>query len=124
SAVHKVVLFGGGNNSKDLYKIDAAGKITGCKTAPFEVGINTAVVTSDPVSGDFLVLHKDDKFYSYNPKTDTWKELTTKGMPFAMKGSSFDVVATPISNYGVTLFFTAPRKGLKVVLYKHSASKD
>jgi hypothetical protein len=120
SAAHKVVLFGGGNNSKDLYRLDAAGAITACKTAPFEVGINTAVVTSDPVSGDFLVLHKDDKFYSYNPKTDTWKELATEGMPFAMKGSSFDVVATPVADHGVTLFFTAQRKGLNVVLYKHA----
>jgi len=40
-----------------------------------------------------------------------------------MKGSSFDVVATPVSNHGVTMFFTAERKGLKVSLYKHVASK-
>jgi hypothetical protein len=119
SAVHKVVLFGGGNNSRDLYKLDAEGKITPLKPAPFEIGINTAVVTVDPVSGDFLVLHKDDKFLSFNPVTDSWKDLGTTGMPLQMKGSSFDVVATPISSDGVTLFFTAQRKGLKVCLYKH-----
>ena len=123
SAVGKVVLFGGGNNSKDLYKLDAAGKITQLKPAPVEVGINTTVVTSDPVSGNFLVLHKDDKFYSFDAAEDAWKELGTEGMPFRMKGSSFDVVATPVSNYGVTLFFTAERKGLKVYLYKHTASR-
>jgi hypothetical protein len=120
SALHKVVLFGGGNNSKELYRLDPAGKITECKPAPFEVGINTAVVTTDPVSGEFLVLHKDDHFYSYHPGTDTWKELPTTGMPFAMKGSSFDVVATPIARHGVILFFTAERKGLKVCLHKHA----
>ena len=87
--------------------------------APVEVGINTAVVTTDPVSGDFLILHKNDQFYSLNATTDTWKELSTKGMPFRMKGSSFDVVATPVSSLGVTFFFTAERKGLKVCLYKH-----
>jgi hypothetical protein len=119
SAVHKVVLLGGGNNSKDLHRLDGTGKFTPCKQAPFEVGINTALVTSDPVSGEFLVLHKDDRFYSYNPATDAWKELSTEGMPFAMKGSSFDVVATPVTDHGVTLFFTAERKGLKIVLYKH-----
>jgi hypothetical protein len=121
SAVHKLVLLGGGNNSKDLHKLDTEGRITALKEAPFEVGINTAVVTSDPVSGNFLVLHKDDKFYSVNPVTDTWTELSTEEMPFKMKGSSFDVVATPISNHGVTLFFTAERKGLKVCLYKRAA---
>jgi hypothetical protein len=122
SAVHKVVLFGGGNNSKNLYKLDADGKITELKPAPVEVGINTAVVTIDPVSGELLVLHKDDRFYSYNPAKDTWKELSTEGMPFSMKGSSFAVVATPVSDHGVTLFFTAERKGLKVCLYKHATA--
>jgi hypothetical protein len=120
SARHKLVLFGGGNNSKAIYKLDATGKISALKDAPAEIGINTAVITTDPVSGDFLVLHKDDKFYAYNPTTDDWKELPTEGMPFPMKGNSFDVVATPVSNYGVTLFFTAERKGLKVCLYKHT----
>ncbi len=124
SAAQKLVLFGGGNNSKDLFKLDAEGKITRLKPAPFEVGINTAVVTSDPVSGDFLILHKDDQFYSLNATTDTWKELSTQGMPFMMKGSSFDVVAAPVSNQGVTMFFTAQRKGLKVCLYKHAAIKN
>ena len=119
SAAQKLVLFGGGNGSKDLYKLDAAGKVAKLPPAPFEVGINTAVVTSDPVSGDFLILHKDDRFYSLNATTETWKELSTKGMPFQMKGSSFDVVATPLSNHGATLFFTAERKDLKVCLYKH-----
>jgi hypothetical protein len=120
SSAQKVVLLGGGNNSKDLYKLDAEGKLTKLPPAPFEVGINTAVVTSDPVSGDFLILHKDDRFYSLNAAAETWKELSTKGMPFQMKGSSFDVVATPLSDHGVTLFFTAERKGLKVCLYKHA----
>src|SRR5499427_3031004 len=71
SAAHKVVLFGGGNNSKDLYRLDAEGNITKIKPAPVEVGINTAVVMSDPVSGDFLVLHKDDNFYALDPVKDS-----------------------------------------------------
>lgn len=123
SAVHKVVLFGGGNGSKQLYRLDTEGKVTPLKPAPVEVGINTAIVTSDPVSGNFLVLHKDDRFWSLDPIKDTWSELSTEGMPFRMKGSSFDVVATPVSNHGVTLFFTAERKGLKVCLFKLASRK-
>jgi N-acetylneuraminic acid mutarotase len=108
SAKHRMVLFGGGNGSTKLYAMDADGKIkSDLKEAPSEIGINTALVTSDPVTGAFLVLTKDDKFYSYNPATDAWKELSTEGMPFAMKGSSFDVVATPVASHGVTVFFTA-----------------
>jgi hypothetical protein len=41
-------------------------------------------------------------------------------MPFAMKGSSFDVIAAPDSTHGVTMFVTGQRKGLKVCLYKHA----
>jgi hypothetical protein len=120
SAAQKLVLFGGGNGSKSLYKLDAEGKITSLPAAPVEVGINTAVLTSDPASGDFLILHKDDRFHALNAATAIWKELSVKGMPFQMKGSSFDVVATPLSDHGVTLFFTAERRGLKVYLYKQA----
>jgi hypothetical protein len=62
-----------------------------------------------------------DAFYAYDPTKDAWTELRTEVMPFAMKGSSFDVVTTPLADHGVTLFITAERKGLKVCLYKHSA---
>jgi hypothetical protein len=124
SPVHKVVLFGGGNNSKDVYKLDAEGKVTALKSAPVAVGVNTTIITVDPVSGDLLVLHKDGQFFACNPTTDTWKEVKTDGMPFAMKGSSFDVAAAPVSSHGVVLFFTAQAKGLKVCLYKHAAAKE
>jgi hypothetical protein len=123
SAVHKVVVFGGGNKSNTIYQLDPAGKITERKAAPFDLGVNTGVFTTDPVSGDFLALNQDDKFYSYNPATDAWKDLGTTGMPFAMKGNGYDVVATPVSTYGVTLFFTAPPKGLKVYLYRHAVGR-
>ncbi|MGE3805093.1 MAG: amidohydrolase family protein, partial [Gemmataceae bacterium] len=120
---HQLVLFGGGNGSKHLYTLDAQGNIARLDDAPVEIGINTALVTVDPVTGDFLVLHRDDKFFALNPSTGKWRELSTEGMPFAMKGSSFDVIAAPVKNHGVTMFVTAPRKGLKVCLYKHAAAK-
>jgi len=83
------------------------------------MGLGMVLVTSEPVSGDFLSLHKEGWFYSLNATTGSWKALSTEGMPFSMKGSSFDVVATPLSTHGSTLFFTAESEGLKVCLYKH-----
>lgn len=124
SPVHKVVMLGGGNGSKDLHELDATGRFTALKPAPVEVGINTTAITVDPVSGDLLVLHKGGQFFAFNPTRDHWMEIKTDGMPFAMKGTSFDVVATPVSNDGVVLFFTAQAKGLKVCLYKHAVSKE
>lgn len=123
SPAQKLVLFGGGNGSKDLYRMDTKGVVTKLNPAPVEIGINTAVVTTDPVSGDFLILHKDDKFFSFDAIRDTWRELPVEGMPFRMQGSPFDVIATPVSTHGVTFFFTAARKGLKVCIYKHAAGK-
>jgi len=121
SAPQRIVLFGGGNGSRDLYRLDAAGQVTKLRPAPVEIGINTTVVTSDPVSGDFLILHKDDRFFSLNATTDAWQELSMKGLPFAMQGSPFDVIATPLPDHGVTFFFTAASKGPKVCLYRHRA---
>ena len=120
SPPHKVVIFGGGNGSKELYKLDATGRITALKPAPVEVGINTAAITVDPVGGNLLVLHKGGQLFACNPTADDSMEVKTTELPFAMKGTSFDVVATPVSNYGVILFFTAPAKGAKVYLYRHA----
>lgn len=123
SPAHKAVIFGGGNGSKDLHKLDSAGKFTALKSAPVEVGINTTAITMDASGSELLVLHKSGQMFAFNPAADAWREIKTDGMPFAMKESSFDVVATPVSNHDVTLFFTAQAKGLKVCLYKHTATK-
>src|SRR5262245_21877731 len=74
SPVHKVVLLGGGNGSRDLYKLDAAGKVTTQKQAPIGVGTMQTIVTADPVSGDFLVFGKAGVFYVYDVVRDEWKE--------------------------------------------------
>ena len=76
------------------------------------------MIWTDAPGGETPRFHKNSL-----PIKDAWKELGTEGMPFRMKGSSFDVVATPVSNHGVTFFFTADRRGLKVFLYKHTAPR-
>lgn len=121
SPAHQVVLFGGGNGSKDLYQLDAAGKITELEKAPVGLGIGQSVLAVDPVSGHLLALHKDGGFHALNPNTRAWRELKTEGLPFAMKGTSHHLVAAPISTHGVILFFTSGSRGLKVYLYKHAA---
>jgi hypothetical protein len=124
SPTHKAVILGGGNNSMDLHKLDAEGKLTELKKAPVGIGIGQSVLAVDPVSGDLLVLHKDGKFFSFNPGTDAWKELPSDNLPFSLKGSSHSIVAAPVSNYGVTLFFTSAGKGYKVYLFKHASAKN
>jgi hypothetical protein len=121
SAAHKVMLFGGGNGSRDVYRLDASGKITAGAKAPVGLGIGQSINWVDPISGALLVLHREGKMFAYHPGRNAWQELTVTGLPLALRGSSHHVVAVPISTHGVTMLFTSPARGLKVYLYKHAA---
>lgn len=115
----KVVVFGGGNNSRALYRLDADGKITAATPAPVELGIGRSLNVSDPLSGELLVLSKDARFRAYHPEKDSWRELLAEGMPFQnYKGHS--VSAVPMSNLGVVLYFSSRPQGMKTYLYKHA----
>jgi hypothetical protein len=130
SPVHKVMIFGGGNGSSDLYKLDASGKVTTQKKAPIGIGTMQSIVTLDPVSGAFLVFGKEGSFYVYDVVSDTWKLQEGKVPifePTRVKDNKvWHVTATPVSNYGVTMFVkyyaVDPPRGW-VYLYKHSEAK-
>ncbi|MCE9530564.1 MAG: hypothetical protein K8T89_05455 [Planctomycetes bacterium] len=117
SAKHKCVFFGGGNDSKNLYKLDADGKITPLREAPAIFGIGRAIITCDPVSGNFLIFASDDRVHRYDPVADSWNEVKTES-PLAQKGTSHRILAIPIAEHGVIMFVTAPGKGGKVWLYR------
>jgi hypothetical protein len=61
NAVDKSVIFGAGNGSKLLHRMDAQGKATPLKEAPFIVRISSTVTAIDPVSGDLLVISSEEK---------------------------------------------------------------
>ncbi len=130
SPVHKVVIFGGGNGSSDLYKLDAEGKVTTLKKAPIGIGTMQSIVTVDPVSGDFLVFGKNGSFHVYDVAKDAWKEQEGKVPifePSRVKDNKvWHVAATPVSTYGVTMFvkyYHADPAQAWVYLYKHSEAK-
>ena len=57
--MHKVVLIAGGiQQPRIMYKLDAAGTVTRLQDAPAEIelGVNRSIITADPVSGDFIIL--------------------------------------------------------------------
>jgi hypothetical protein len=121
SAPAKAVVFGGGNSSQDIYRLDATAKITAGKKAPVGLGIGQSINWVDPITGELLVLHKEGKFFAYSPDRDDWRSVSKVGFPVMLKGSSHHVIAAPISTHGVTFLFTSPARGLKVYLYKHAA---
>lgn len=120
SAKSKMVLLGGGNGSKAIYRLDAQGKITPGKSAPVNLGIGNSLNVIDPVSGELLVLSRDKKFLAYNPGKDEWRQLPASDGPIA-RYTGHSVSAVPLSQYGVVLFFSSRPQGMKTYLYKHVA---
>ncbi len=119
---HKVVLFGGGNGSRMLWKVDASGTVTRLGDAPIGIGITHAIFTQDPVSGKFIVIGKNREFYEYDVTTDAWTPRPGATSPIFSFQSFETCIATPISTYGVILVGEWYYDQSKVFLYKHQAS--
>jgi hypothetical protein len=121
SPTHRVMLFGGGEgaNGAALFLMDANRRIRRLSNAPQQMGITHAVVTTDPVTGNFLVFF-DTGTYDFNPVSQTWTPLPTP--PWLSLGSPgiFNVVATPVSTYDVILFAKYAGDDSRVYLYRHA----
>jgi len=123
--VHKVMVGGGGNGSNALYKVDSTGAVTSLKTPPLSLGIETSVFTVDPSGGDYLAFNHAREFWAYNVNTDTWTQQSGTSVPIYTSNSDGPiqgVVATPVSNYGVTLFVSCSgANNCWVSVYKRTA---
>ncbi|MEX0717121.1 MAG: hypothetical protein WD066_11055 [Planctomycetaceae bacterium] len=131
--VHKVVVFGGGNDSqgyssKNLWKLDAEGNVKPLEDAPFTVGVTHTIFTVDPISGKYLVFNRRGEFFEYDVTADEWKKLTEDKPPLATVGSDlrasaiFGGVAAPVGTHGVVMFVKYGGDDSKVLVYRHSAS--
>ena len=140
SPVHKVVIFGGGAY-KNVWQIDNANIVKKLADAPYDwASSRNTIITVDPISGNFLFFFgsgggmsqpTEDKFYTFNPTNNVWtQQLWTTKPPIFQTPSSYDpstfqVVATPISDYGVVMFAfhnLYMTGDPEVWLYKHSNS--
>jgi hypothetical protein len=108
----KSVIFGAGNGSKTLYRMDAQGGVTKLAEAPFIIRISSTVTAVDPVSGDLLVFSMEDKgkFHALDVKKNEWRRLPDA--PLA------EGVTASIAAHGVTMVFA--NRPAKVYLYKHT----
>jgi hypothetical protein len=124
--VHKLVLFGGGNDSnRTFYKIDQNGQITSLKQPPLSLESPRVEFVVNPATGMFLVFGLGQQYYSYNPATDTWTTLQASSVPATLwtgnefGGNMLTTLATPISRYGVAFFASCANGGTcRVHLYK------
>lgn len=118
---HKSVILGGGNGGRQLYRLAADGSLTRLRDAPVKIGINNSVVvTTDPVSGDLLVISDSRALRALRAldvERNQWR-LVARTTPIRWG----KVTATPLSDHGVIMFVTLrPEKAL---LYKHAATPE
>jgi hypothetical protein len=128
SAGAKAMLIGGGNYGEELiHRINADGTVTRLKDAPVGLASAGSVVTTDPVSGDFLVISGDDNaLWGYDILQDEW-EMISNNLPFKFGDGwgGHKTIPTPISNYGVTLFAIGWNgDDGQVFIYKHAPSEN
>lgn len=121
--VHKVAIVGGGNDSRALYRVAANGGVTRIADAPAGVGVQSSVLTTDPVSGKVLLFSSGGTFFEYDVPTNRWSTLTPS-IPLWAPDSNKIIyrVAVPVSSHGVLAFLTHYWSDAtsQVYVYKHS----
>jgi hypothetical protein len=116
--VHKCLVYGGGNDNMNFFRLDADETVTQIASSPTNIRVEGDLFTVDPVSGKHLAFTGANSFYEYDVPADKWTQVNAS-VPISSGDRITLVVATPISNYGVIMFLrhTNPPK---VYLYKHA----
>jgi len=143
--VHRCVLIVGGADiqrthvtfSHAVYKYGKDGAVTRLKPSPasLKIHVNCAVVTVDPVSGDFIFIQAvlgtsfndytgQIEFWKYQVDTDTWTRMDESIIP-APENWWIDpypsaVVATSLPKYRAMMFMSGAGSKSKVYVYKHA----
>ncbi|MCC7385348.1 MAG: hypothetical protein IT384_26095 [Deltaproteobacteria bacterium] len=119
SAARRTLIFGSGNGN-NLFKLDATGTVSRLTDPPVPIYDGSGyvgVLTSDPISGTFLLLTPTAReLYSYDVDGDAWLAAASSNKPSL---NNLGVVATPVPNYGVVLFAACGRGDCRAYLYRH-----
>lgn len=111
------VLFAGGNDSRAVVILTKDGKAKPMKDLPVPLTVRHGIVTVDPLSGMYLIMAAEKKFYEFDSQKNEYRlidDFTQTAWPF----HHYDApVVAFIPEYGVSMW--ADRK---VFLYKHAAN--
>ena len=131
NSVHGLCIFGGGDQTNNIWKLNSDGTTVdmGAGTPVNAFDTRFANTTVDSVTGDYLVLTSDDKFYSYDVVTGnqgTWSLIGQgAGIPpfngYTSTESTFHMATTALNKYGVVFYVQYRNTGSKVWLYRHGA---
>jgi hypothetical protein len=127
NAVHNFCIFGGGDQTRNIWRVNADRSVTALTPAPFrDFSTRYADTTVDPISGHYLVLTRDNEFWQLDARgAGTWTRISSGSQVPAFVGyddvhATFHGVAATVSTYGVILYAQWRRSGSKVWLYKHA----
>jgi hypothetical protein len=115
----EVLLAGGNNNRQIVARLKKDGTIERRKDCPLPLGVGADKVTIDPVSGRYLILHRERKFYEFDSDRNEYRLIDDfSATPWPFHRYDMPVVAF-IPEYGVTLWAATST----VKLYKHNAGQ-
>ncbi len=119
SVPNNVVIIGGGNGGRKLWKIGGTGGATAIPDCPTSIGIGSSITTACPVSGNLLVIGSNSDAHKFNVSSNSWSSLSMSGAPsFGDVGSGSHVIAVPRPAYGVIMFVFG--RSPAAWLYKHA----
>jgi len=120
--IHRIVVFGGGNGSSRLYRLNANGTIAPIRSAPANVGILASVFTVDPASGRHLLFTSGGGFFEYDVAGDSWSGRSANGVLMFSADANRVLfrVAVPVPSLGVLKFLGYDGRSSSTYVYKHA----
>ena len=122
SAYHpgqKMVLFGGGNGSTAVFKVDDKGTVSQVARSPAELGIKRGIVLPNSVTGNFMAFYDNGQLYEYRVASNSWANV---GNHPIMNYTKHWRVGAVVESRGVFMFITSDLNNSKVLLYKYGIS--
>jgi hypothetical protein len=124
--VHKLVVFGGGNDSnRTFYRLSQGGQVTTLRQPPIALESPRVEFVVNPSDGSFLVFGRGPTLHSYDPVADVWSSRQASSVPTDVWAGGvtgyniLPVVATTIARYGIGFFVSCYDGGdCAVHLYK------
>ena len=118
--VNKVVLFGGGNGSSMMWKLDTARRVTRLSNSPMTLNLqSTAEFHTD--TGKLITFFPDGSVWDYSVTSDTWRQVGSH--PLNNIGIAAGPIVAPVPEHGVA-FILKDANNPKVLLYKFSDGSE
>ncbi len=120
---HEIVIFGGGESSRNLYKVNATGQVEAIAAAPAGMGVLSALLIWDPATSRHLALTSGGGFYEYDVASNSWRNLDASTVPASQRSNRVEWrAAIPVSAYGIVLLLTFDFGNSRIHAYRHGAS--